>query len=356
LCGFAIAFSHYLVRILPYIILSFIIHELHHYIYSLEVTFMLRSVLFLSLIGLLSSCTNPYEYRPNTTPNCDVPNWTALKTQLEQEQTLWKAQNISSYRISLGVSPEPAPSSFFEIWVKSNNVFSATNGLTGEVIPSNSQNTDWVGSIQQEFDDYSKYLGKLISENDTSRCMQITYSSKYHFIESSTSFPRSPQVADGGGSSRFSNFRPLDTAYNQTNKCLADYIPPDWENLERRLKEVKDRWSLQKLAGYRYRLQLLGFRPANDVWVTVKSGVVSDVRDFTTNLALPTAQWSNYSPLDGLLEQVASTLKTRSSCTQANLITPKNQNYPLEWFWSEDSSQLADANGGFRIPQLEGLP
>jgi hypothetical protein len=315
---------------------------------------MWRSIILITVAGLLSSCTNPYEYRPNTTPNCDVPNWTALKIQLEQEQALWKTQNISSYRIIYGVAGEPAPHIDSELWVKQGKTTQITNLFTGEIQTSDLEN--WGGNIDQEFDRYTKYLNQLIAENNTTRCQSISYDPKYHFISSTFSSYRDPRVQDGAGASGFSGFRPLDATYNQTNKCLTNYIPPDWANLERRLKEVKDRWAIQKLAGYRYRLQLLGFRPANDVWVTVKSGVVSDVRDFTSNQALPTAQWSNYSTLDDLLEQVANSLKNRSSCTQANLITPKNQNYPLEWFWSEDSSQLADANGGFRIPQLEGLP
>jgi hypothetical protein len=315
---------------------------------------MLRAVALIFVAGLLSSCTNPYEYRPNTTPICDVPDWKAMKTQLEQERALWKAQNISSYRIIYGGSSPPSPTYGYEIWVKQGKIIQSMNAFTGELQTGSSEN--WGGSIDQEFNSYATYISRLITENSTTQCLTISYDPKYHFISSTSSSYRDPRVQDGAGNSGYSGFRPLDENYNQTNKCLTDYIPPDWANLEGRLTEVKKRWAMQKMAGYRYRLQLLGFRPANDVWVTVKSGVVSDVRDFTSNQSLPTAQWSNFTTLDGLLEQVANSLKNRSSCTQANLVTPKNQNYPLEWYFSEDSSQLADANGGFRIPQLEGLP
>ncbi len=317
---------------------------------------MLRAVALIFAAGLLSSCANPYEYRPNTTPICDVPDWKSMKTKLEQERALWKAQNISSYRVGMGISPSPAPSSFFELWVKNGATTSKINALTGEEVSKDGEFSSWASNVDEYFDSTSAYFTQVASGNSFQSCININYDPKYHFIKSMYSYPRDPSIADGSGSTTYSSFRPLDATYNQTNKCLTDYIPPDWTNLDGRLKEVKDRWSLQKLAGYRYRLQLLGFRPANDVWVTVKSGVISDVRDFTSNQALPTAQWSNFTTLDGLLEQVANTLKNRSSCTQTNLITPKNQNYPLEWVWSEDSSQLADANGGFRIPQLEGLP
>ncbi len=315
---------------------------------------MWRSMILITVAGLLSSCSEIGDLFTN--PRCAKPNFSALKTQLEQERALWKAQNISSYRVGMGISPSPAPSSFFELSIKNSTTFSKTDALTGEKVLEGSQFSNWASNIDEYFNSTNTYFTQVASGNGLQSCITISYDPKYHFIKSMITYPRDPAIQDGSSSTNYFSFRPLDAAYNQANTCITEYVPPDWNSLEWRLKEVKDRWSLQKLAGYRYRLQLLGFRPANDVWVTVKSGVVSDVRDFSTNLVLPTAQWNNYSTLDGLLEQVASTLKTHSSCTQANLITPKNQNYPLEWFWSEDSSQLADANGGFRIPQLEGLP
>jgi Family of unknown function (DUF6174) len=143
-------------------------------------------------------------------------------------------------------------------------------------------------------------------------------------------------------------------------KCTPGYVRSDFSALQAQVRQNKTLWLGKGIKSYEYTVTSGGFAQTAPLRVTVKGGVVTQVK------AVPDPQRPNqyeYIPSDlqtltteSRFTELERSVTSPGDCDTAKLEFDATYGFPKSGFFADNTSGLADGFGGFTISDFTVTP